>query len=231
MRRGSRLDMLVYRFQHNWETVPRFRAAASGVIALVFALILCSCVGVVSTMTNSVLASVGAGGGGSGTGRGNTGTGKLASSTAFPTYTLPPYASTVVPGVSPIASSQTPPPVPTAVPTATAQPTVAGCGNNCGGGPSVTVTASYSPPIWHAGKSATIHVHTSQPNIGITFLMNLPGAFIPQGQYTPSTDGSGNLDFPFTVPSSVTAGPGQVEVYDSAGGGSPGATLNVVCAP
>lgn len=231
MRRVSRLDMLVYRFQHNWETVPRFRAAASGVIALVFALFLCACVGVVSSLTGSVLASVGAGGGGGGSARGNTGTGKLASSTAFPTYTLPPWSSNGVPVVSPIASSQTPPPVPTAVPTATDQPTPTGCGNNCGGGPGVTVTASSPTTTWRAGKTAIIIVHTSQPNIGITFLMLLPGATITQGQYTPQTDGSGNLNFQFTVPSSVTTGPGQVEVYDSAGGGAVAASFNVTCAP
>ena len=230
MRRGSRLDMLVYRFQHNWETIPRFRAAASGVIALVFALILCGCVGVVSTMTNSVLASVGAGGGGGGAARGNTGTGKLASSTAFPTYTLPPYASTAVPGISPIATSQTPPPVPTAVPTATAQPTVAGCGNNCGGG-GVTVTATYSPGVWHGGATASISVHTSQPYLGVGFLINFPnGAVIPQSQVG-TTDGNGDFTYSFTVPSPMSNGNAQVEVYDSAGGGSPGTSLTVKCAP
>lgn len=230
MRRGSRLDMLVYRFQHNWETIPRFRAAASGVIALVFALILCGCVGVVSTMTNSVLASVGAGGGGGGAARGNTGTGKLASSTAFPTYTLPPYASTAVPGISPIATSQTPPPVPTAVPTATAQPTVAGCGNNCGGGGSVTVTASYHPKKWLGGQTGYIDVHTSQPNIGIGFLITFPNGATQTIEPAGTTDGNGNFSFTEPVPANEGSGNATVLIFDSAGApGVPGATLSVPC--
>jgi hypothetical protein len=231
MRRVSWLDNLVYTFQHRWETNPRFRAAAAGGAGLVFALIICACVGVVSVATNSVLASVGAGGGGGGSGNTNTGTGKLAASTAFPTYTLPPYNYGGVPPASPIASSQTPAPIPTAVPTATSLPTAPPCVANCGGGGgSVTVTASFSPNVWHAGKPATITIHTSQPNIGIAFFWQLPGYFQPQTPYG-QTDGNGDFTYQFTVASSVTAGTGQVLVYDSGNPGTPGTSISVPCAP
>lgn len=234
MRRVSWLDNLVYTFQHRWETNSRFRAASSGVIALAFALLLCSCVGVMSMATNSVLASVGAGGGGGG-GHANTGTGKLASSTAFPTYTLPAFSSAGVPAVSPIASSQTPAPVPTEPPTATPQPTSGPCAGNCGGGGgggNVKVTASYSPSVWHGGQTGIIYIHTSQPNIGVGFLISFPNGATQTIEPAGQTDGNGDFSYSEPIPSPMTSGNAQVLIFDSAGSpGVPSATLSIPCAP
>lgn len=233
MRRVSWLDNLVYTFQHRWETNPRFRAAAAGGAGLVFALIICACVGVVSVATNSVLASVGAGGGGGGSGNTNTGTGKLAASTAFPTYTLPPYNYGGVPPASPIAGSQTPAPIPTVMPTATSLPTAQPCAANCGGGGgNVTVTANFSPGVWHGGRTGTINVHTSQPNIGIGFLITFPNGATQTLEPVGQTDGNGNFSYAEPIPSPMVGGNAQILVFDSAGAaGVPATTLSVPCAP
>lgn len=233
MRPISRLDNLIYSFQHRWETIPRFRAIASGLLALTFALIICGCVGVVTTAANSVLASVGAGSGGGSAARGNTGTGKLASSTVFPTYTLPSFSSAGVPAVSPIASSLTPPPVPTAVPTATSAPTATPCVTNCGGGGGgVTVSASHSPNVWHGGQTGTINVHTSQPNIGIGFLISFPNGATQTIEPAGQTDGNGNFSYNEPIPSPMANGTATILVFDSAGSpGVPATTLSVPCAP
>ena len=202
MRQVSWLDSFVRRFESRWQTNAQYRAAVSGVVGLVFLLVICSCAGVTSTVANSVLAS----GSGASNQGGHTGTGKLASSTAFPTYTLPPYASTVVPGVSPIASSQTPPPgLPTAtdVPTPTDTPTA-------GGGPGMPTTCNggnnggtwvFSPcPLVH-GQGFTLTV--SAPGEGghsMYVVIDFSSAPSCTTLLYPTLDGGGNWSYSGTVP-------------------------------
>src|SRR5258707_12299956 len=82
--RISWLDSLVYGFQHRWETNPQYRAAVSGVAGLAMVLVLCACLGVLTTAANAALAGFG-GGGGNGLPRTNgTGTRKPAAGAELP---------------------------------------------------------------------------------------------------------------------------------------------------
>lgn len=201
VRQVSWLDSFVRRFEHRWQTNAQYRAAVSGVVALVFLLVICSCAGVTSTVANSVLAS----GGGSPSQHGNTGTGNLAASTAHPTYTLPPATYAGVPGVSPIASSQTPPPgLPTAtdVPTPTDTPTSGGPGlpTTCNGGNNGG-TWSFSPcPLVHSqGFTLTV----SAPGLagrGLYIVMEFSIVQSCSIVFNAALDGSGNYSYSNTVP-------------------------------
>lgn len=203
VRQVSWLDGFVRRFEHRWQTNAQYRAAVSGVVALVFLLVICSCAGVTSTIANSVLAS---GSGPSSGQHGNTGTGNLASSTAHPTYTLPPATYAGVPGISPIASSQTPPPglpTPTDVPTPTDTPTP-------GGGPGIPTTCNggnnggtwaFSPcPLVH-GQGFTLNV--SAPGLGgrgLYIVIDFSAAQSCAIVFNAALDGNGNYSYSNTVP-------------------------------
>src|SRR5258708_6426330 len=89
-RRISWLDNLVYGFQHRWETNPQYRAAASGVAGVAMILVLCACLGILTTAANAALAGFGVGNGNGLLGTNDTGTGKLAAGQKFPTPTPPP---------------------------------------------------------------------------------------------------------------------------------------------
>src|SRR5258707_14976811 len=91
-RRISWLDSLVYGFQHRWETNPQYRAAASGVAGLAMVLVLCACLGILTTVANAALAGFGGGNGDGLLGTDDTGTSRLAPGQKFPTakpLTLP----------------------------------------------------------------------------------------------------------------------------------------------
>jgi hypothetical protein len=160
------LDVLVYRFQHRWETNSQFRAAATGLIGLIVVIGMCSCMGVTGAVANRVLAGTGSG---PGIPNLDTGTGKLAAATAFPTYTVPASAPGAVPPVGPIPNSQTPAPGPTATdtpPPATPTDTPGPGGplpTTCSGG-SHGGSWSFSPcPVVH-GQTVTLTI--SAPGMG-----------------------------------------------------------------
>ncbi len=125
MRRLSWLDSLVYGFQHRWETNPQYRAAVSGVVGLLTILMLCACLGVLTTVANATLAGFGAGSSGGVLVSTDTGTGKLAAGQKFPTATPPTLPAGAL-AAGAIPNSQTPKPGPTEAPTPTDTPTAAG---------------------------------------------------------------------------------------------------------
>src|SRR5579862_4835380 len=143
MRRQNPLDRYVHSFQHRWETDRQFRAALSGVLALVMVIGLCSCVGVATAFTNVTLANFSAlrSSGGANTQTLNTGSHAYTVPTSFPTATVPPWAPQVSPNASPIPNSKTPQPSPSPSPTDSPTPSGGGggptatpCTGNCGGG-------------------------------------------------------------------------------------------------
>ena len=204
VRQVSWLDSFVRRFEQRWQTNAQYRAAVSGVVALVFLLLICSCAGIMSTMANSVFAS---GGGGASNQRQHTGTGNLASSTAYPTYTLAPNSSGGVPAISPIPNSQTPPPSATAtdVPTPTATPTDTPTGGSnlpttCNGGNNGG-SWSFSPcPLVHS-QGFTLNVSASGEG-GHTMYVVIDFSSAPSCTLLlyPTLDGGGNWSYSGVVP-------------------------------
>src|SRR5258707_5770693 len=90
--RISWLDSLVYGFQHRWETNPQYRAAVSGVAGLAMVLVLCACLGVLTTAANAALAGFGVGGGNGLLHTNDTGTGQLAAGREIPPSAPPALA-------------------------------------------------------------------------------------------------------------------------------------------
>jgi hypothetical protein len=210
MRRLSWLDSLVYGFQHRWETNPQYRAAVSGVVGLLTILMLCACLGVLTTVANATLAGFGAGSSGGVLVSSDTGTGKLAAGQKFPTATPPNVPPGSLAGGSPIPDSQTPKPGPTEAPTPTDTPTATPCTSNCGGGGGGggggcdgSVTGSWSPSTWRAGQVAYVNVHTTCPNIGINIIVNYAGGGTQLNGGSGMTDGSGNYSWQVSNPSNV----------------------------
>jgi hypothetical protein len=203
VRQASWLDGFVRRFEHSWQTTPRYRAAVSGVAALVFLLVICSCAGITSAVANSVLA----GGGGANTQSNNTGTGKLAASTAFPTYTLPPNSYGGVPAVSPIANSQTPAPgvTPTDAPTPSATPTNTPTGGGtlpttCNGGNNGGTWAFSPCPLVH-GQGFTLNVNApGEGGHSLYVVIDFSAAPSCATLLYPTLDGGGNWSYSGSVP-------------------------------
>jgi len=208
---------MVYNFQHRWETDRQFRAALSGVLALVALLALCACLGVATTFANVALANFGnAGQNGSNGGSLNTGTGPLTGSQAIPTNTVPLWSPPNIPPASPNPNSQTPAPSPTPSPTPTDPPTATPCASNCGGGgggSSGTVTAAaWSPSPWKPGSNGSVTIHTSSPNVQLlVFSIQYPGGSPIVVNVFGTTDGSGNYVYSVSVPAGV--GNGQVDLF------------------
>ena len=211
IRRPSWLDHWVYGFQHRWETSPQYRAAVSGVCGLLLIVLMCSCMGVVATVTNTAFASIGGGSGG-GAGNTNTGTRQLTNQQTFPTFTLAPYSVSTIPAGS-VANSQTPAPGPTATPTdlpATATDTPGGgggpqgaCSGTSGGG-----TWQFSPcPQTHGQSGSLIIDDPAYPNHTVNIVLSFgqcSGNVSCTYLYTPAQgyhlDGSGHLLLTYTVP-------------------------------
>jgi hypothetical protein len=200
--RISWLDSLVYGFQHRWETNPQYRAAASGVAGLGMVLVLCACLGILTTAANAALAGFGVGSGNGLLGTNDTGTGKLAAGQKFPTATppaLPPgsLASGTIP------NSQTPKPGPTARPTEPdATPTQPGGGGGvptkCDGG-SHGGTWAFTPcPLVH-GQGATLSIHAANAagrKLYVLVSFNQSNCTL---LWNPTLDGAGTASIPFTV--------------------------------
>src|SRR5262249_11233500 len=150
---------------------PQYRAAVSGAVGLLTILVICACLGILTTAANTALAGFGASSGGGALTSSDTGTGKLAAGRTFPTST-PATVPAGSLGNTSIPKSQTPLPAPTDAPTPTDGPTATPCTGTCGGGGGGggcdgSVTASWSPGTWRAGQGASVNVHTTCPSIGI----------------------------------------------------------------
>ena len=164
---GSALDRLIQRFQHRWETDPRWRSAMSAALALVALVTLCVTVFGVADAAAGVLTGLGivSSPQSQGGGTSNTGAQLLNGSTTFPTPTVSLAAGTVPP-ISTIANSQTPVPVPTSAVTPTTVATATSTGGG-GGGPTTCAwsgggdsTALAPCPLIH-GQSGTLTITTS----------------------------------------------------------------------
>lgn len=220
MVRRSWLDGMIENFQHRWETNPQYRATMSGILGVVFLVFMCSCVGVVSAGANVALTSLGFGGGASG-GVIDTNTGSRAVHSAgeIPIATVVLGPQQAIPETT-LPSSGTPLPTATPSPTATATATPIPCTSNCGGGKGGgggTISGTPIPTIWKAGTSVILHIHTSNPNTGYSLIFNLHGAATDLKQPAGVTDGTGNDDYTYNVPSYVTNGQGQITITGSDG--------------
>ena len=214
---------MIHRFQDRWETDRQFRAMLSGVLGIVMIVALCSCMGVVTTVANSALASVNAardaGGDATNSQNVNTGTSQVKAQPTFPTATVPPWPQSGPPTYGVIPSSQTPLPSPTLEPTATALPTATPCQTNCGGGGGggggggfgATVTGSGSPATWKAGSAASFTVHSDPGGVGLAIIISFPGGGTYLDENGEQTDGSGNYTSHFSVPGGTSAG--NADVY------------------
>src|SRR5262245_38319977 len=98
MTANSWLDDLLHRFQHRWETNPQYRAAMSGVLGLLLLIFLCTCVGLVTTGANVVLATLGFGSITSADhGNNSTGTKEVKGFATFPVTTYVPQTPSGIP--------------------------------------------------------------------------------------------------------------------------------------
>ncbi|SRR5579875_359204 len=240
MRRRNPLDRYVEAFQHRWETDRQYRAALSGVFALVAVIGLCSCVGVATAFTNMALARFGSGttSGQNNTGSLLTGSNTYSVPTSFPTDTVAPWAPQVSPIASPIPNSKTPvpspspSPTPTDMPTQPAGPTATPCTSNCGGGNDTLVMTGHTPPVWIAGQKATISLHANAGGVQMVFDITFPGSgFYTNG--TPYTaNANGDYTYSVTVPAGTTAGPADIYVLTQfPDGGQPSFHFYVDCTP
>ncbi len=223
MTRKNWIDDFLERFQHRWEMNPQYRAAMSGVLGLVFLITICGCVGAVSISATSVLHAMGIGVTANDGPNQPSGTGNDIKGVAtFPITTVtPPQPGSLPYETIPASGTQVPTATPSPTPTDT--PTATPCvGNNCGGGggggcPSCTVSDSGSPNPFVHGQSASIYVHTSQPNIGIYIIAQIPGCVTQLSDpSTAVTNGSGDLTWPMPQPI-CGAGHGNSNITVSAG--------------
>lgn len=232
----NRIDAMIERFQHRWETDRQFRATWGSVIALCTVVMLCACVSVVGVTTNRVLASAGLVSSGSsspsaslalGTGTKPSGTAGAAINEQFPTPTSTPGTSAPVPSTVAIPASGTPLPSPTIAPTATAgpdgqaTPTATGGGGDiyngrtpvCSG-PLGNGTWSLSPcPLVHGQGGSLIIADPNdagkQVNIVVNFGQcsgNAQCTFLSPPTPSVTLDSGGNLTLNMSVPKSAQPG-------------------------
>lgn len=203
MTRRTWLNDLLERFQHRWETNSQYRAAMSGVLGLIFLLVICSCVGALTASTGSVLGALGFGGANNGQAQAHSGGSGVKGVATFPIATVNLPSPNTIPDDPTLTTSGTPLPTATTAPTPTDTPTATPCTSNCGGGggggcTSCTVTDSGVPNPFVHGQNGTIIVHTSKPNIGINIIAHLPGCNLLNNG-TGVTDGAGNYSWSFAV--------------------------------
>jgi hypothetical protein len=162
------LDHTIHRFQHRWETDRQFRAAMSGVFGLLLIVVLCAGVSTLDMAATRVLAAVGINAAApNAPSQINKDTGLvITGNQPINTPTVPTWSVPIIPQASPLASSGTPAPSPTPSPTPTDVPTHGTCTSNCGGAPTVVVTAYTIPSNWKTGLPATIYFHTASAKDG-----------------------------------------------------------------
>jgi hypothetical protein len=176
-------------------------------------LMLCACLGVLTTVANATLAGFGAGSSGGVLVSTDTGTGKLAAGQKFPTAPPPTLPAGAL-AAGAIPNSQTPKPGPTEAPTPTDTPTATPCTGNCGGGGgggggnAGTVSGSASPTPWVHGQTGVIHAHTSAGNVGIAIILQYANGVTQTYEPAGQTDGAGN----FTYSVQVLNSPGQAKI-------------------
>jgi hypothetical protein len=242
---GSFLDQLVDRFRHRWETNRQYRAAASGVLGLVVLIALCSCAGIVSSVTSRVLANSGFGGNSTIGSLNGTAGPALPGAEHFPTETIPTWQPGQIPNGPPIPNSGTPyptpthPPTPTAAPSPTDSPTQPGGGGGgtaCSGTGSHGSTWALSPCPVSAGTTITLTIIApNNPNQSPNILFGLGACTggatcfwdYPPGTY--STDGSGVLSLSFAVP--AQAAHNSQNITGSVTFGSNGASVSIKAPP
>ena len=215
MARTSWLDDLIQRFQHRWETNPQYRAAMSGVLGLIFLITMCTCVSLVTAGANVALASLGFGTGSNDQGSGTTGTKEVKGFATFPVTTYVPQTPNAIPQGT-VPSSGTPMPTPTSPPTPTDTPTPTPCTANCGGGGgggnSGTVTGT-PLGIWRASHTNQLLIHTSQPNVGVSVIINnLPGVGTVPFQPAGVTNQNGDFILTWTAPANLGDGAAQATI-------------------
>ncbi len=235
MTRKTWIDDLLERFQHRWETNPQYRAAMSGVLGLVFLITICACVGAVATGATSVLRAMGIGVTANDGPNQPSGTGSDIKGVAtFPITTVTPAQAAAIPYATiPASGTQLPTatPSPTPTNTATATPCTSNCGGGGGGGNSGTVSGS-AVGTWHPSQVNDFTIHTSQPNIYVSVIINyLPGIagsvpFQPAGQ----TDGLGNLTVPWSAPANLGTGTGNATITADFSPQAYG-SFNIPCGP
>lgn len=235
------LERAIRRFQHRWETEPRYRAQMSGVLGLLVLVSLCGGVFAVGNVATAGLSALGLGGGRLGPiGTPTTGSKLVNGTLTFPTPTVV-LAPGSAPAPSPIPNSQTPIPSPTPTPTPTPSPTPTDvptptpCQANCGGptpspGPGATVNVTgWAPAAWRNNQSASVTAHTSVPNDPINFIVffNSSGVTVLSASNYPNlqTDGAGNVTFGFQVPAGACSlgSTAKVSVQAQFGGYGPDA--------
>jgi hypothetical protein len=219
------LDAVLERLRARWVTNPQYRAVVSGLLTLMAVVGLCSCAGIVSLVTNNVLAS----GAFLSSGTSNSVAAQSTSNTVlrgvvFPTETIPAWTPGVIPGAPPVPNSQTPVPSPTARPKATPRPTA--CPSNCGGGEhGGTATVTWPAP-WTVctGGSACdqLQIHTSVPNNRIILIITACNGTIYLSQTDPqyanaTTDSQGNLTFLFNEQGPNTRAAADVSLTTQSG--------------
>jgi len=242
IRRYSRLDYFVRRFQDRWETNPQYRAMVSGGVGLVLILTLCTCTGVMTVVSNNALVSLGlASSGNNGNNiNSSTGTNKLTGALTFPTATF--SASQVptggaTPQGSPIGTSGTPVPNATATPTEDANPTpTSGGGNNspfvCTG-TADGVTWTFNPCPLMVGQSGSMTISApAYPNTSTNIIVSFGAC--PKGDCTIDdpgnafkTNASGIEVISFTVAADVQVGVAPVTGEIGLGSG-PTTSINTV---
>lgn len=216
MWRDNFLDPLIARWRHRWVTDRQYRAAMSGLIALVALLGTCSCMGIVSAFANGALSGSGLSGGVGPPGGPRGGSGVLAGVPQFPTATMPGWSVPVTPISEPVPVSQTPQPSPTNAPTATPPPTITACSPTCG----AVVGHSESPsPNWHHCVTAcdSITLTTDQPNTAVTVSISFSGAGISPVSGQVTTDGAGKATFAFALVGLPGTGKGHVQLQAPGG--------------
>jgi hypothetical protein len=228
MMRPNWLDPLVERFQHNWETNPRYRSIATGVAGLVMVALLCTVMGVAASLAGAVGGSVN-GSATNGAYVSNVPGSHTPTPITFPWKLPSPWANPIMPGISPLGPSQTPQPSPTFQPTATIAPSPTCDPNNCNGGPGGppsnpggSITGTSPSPLTH-GATGYILIHTNAPNTNVVLNINWPNGVsdFPAGSGT--SDASGNVSInvgivPACSPTGATKG---VAIHVELSNGSP----------
>jgi hypothetical protein len=208
---GSFLDQLVDRFRHRWETDRQYRAAVSGVLGLVVLIALCSCAGIVSSVTSRVLASGGFGANSSVGPLNSSGSRAIQGAALFPTETIAAWQPGQIPNGPPIPNSGTPIPTPTHPPTPTAAPSPTtvpgGGGGGGGGGYSKTCSGSVGTSTWQfspcpvlAGQPFTLTIKSNPNAPYFNFLVSANCNSYTFGPFNGSFDNTGVFVYSNTFP-------------------------------
>jgi hypothetical protein len=237
MTRRTWLNDLIERFQHRWETNPQYRAAMSGVLGLVFLLVICSCVGALTATTGSVLGALGLGGSNNGQAQAHSGGRDVKGVATFPIATVNLPSPSTIPNDPTLTTSGTPLPTATTASTPTDTPTATPCTSNCGGGGggggcTNCIVTGNPLGVWHSNHADQLHIHTSQPGIGISVIINnVPGiGTIVQFQPAGTTDSNGDLTITYNAPGNLGSGTASATIT-AAFSSLQYATVYITCAP